>query len=48
MLLAVAIRTYGKSDRTTHCAVDVSSVVSAGVGDRVAFEVGCRKKIRAS
>ncbi|EXK28029.1 hypothetical protein FOMG_15492 [Fusarium oxysporum f. sp. melonis 26406] len=39
-----------KSDRITYCgsAVDDSSVVSAGVGERVAFEVGCRKKIGAS
>jgi hypothetical protein len=48
MLLAVAIRRYGKSDRITYCVVDDLSVVSAGVGERVAFEVGYRKRIRAS
>ncbi|EXM21009.1 hypothetical protein FOTG_11120 [Fusarium oxysporum f. sp. vasinfectum 25433] len=41
LLLAVAIRRSGN-------AVDDLSVVSAGVGERVAFEVGCRKKIGAS
>ncbi|KAM5520456.1 hypothetical protein FOXYSP1_14346 [Fusarium oxysporum f. sp. phaseoli] len=48
MLLAVAIRRY--SGRITYCgsAVDDSSVVSIGVGERVVFKVGYRKKIRAS
>ncbi|KAK7585602.1 hypothetical protein V3481_011889 [Fusarium oxysporum f. sp. vasinfectum] len=47
LLLAVAIRRY-RGSRIGSLTVDDLSVVSAGVGERVAFEVGCRKKIGAS
>jgi len=43
LLLAVAIRSWIRL-----LTMDDLSVVSAGVGEKVAFKVGYKKKIRAS